>query len=758
MSRTCYSAAVRDRPQMTLARCLLLVLLPGCGGDGTDAPRAADARPSGDASPTSDTAVGPVEPPSAPVHGLAESPPDWRLMTGPAALTPRASPSALEVDLTPTASGLTISAARNERESAWLLMAPGAQGESVEAVVSGLEGATVAVYAIGFTDGFADTLTPVRPGDRMALDPEHNTALLLDVAVREDAAAGDHAATLTLTRSGHDPVEVPVTLHVFDFSLPREIHFGSQLNLSMAALVPPGGTVDDARNLLFGLRLTPANPVWPSGFRWDITWDSAANPQRCRAFWDEPTEAPEYAVGALARRLLKGEGWNGVGFPDAELFQFVDNSTPRPDTFCGEARGDHFGTPAYNAAWSAWLAALRDYLSTNELLDRTYAYLQNEPQDAADARLAAHLCRLTRAAAPGLRIAVSEEPTPTIAEDPGGACGYDLWIAELQHYQPAYALTRMRDHGEQVWLYSLDHDPDPYFNPTSPTRDLLHARVIPWVSWRLRTRGWVYYDGGRFFPEGRPNLRALALRDGFEDYEYLYLANGGHHPTPGGEVGVDHTVAGLATSLTDWNHDPAALQTVRDALGAYLGGERDTLPVLGVADPSAPVVARYVNLQDPNGEPHAEPLSVDGHIWEKVGWQPWDAARGLGFQGEHVGQPDMAKAGYDDVAGVSEIRRSYIYDDWGRPALFELALAPGRWHVRVGLGRPAHGYPNDPHNLTVEGVAVVVDRVTTDAEPTFVWEGDVEVQDGRLSVGFGGRSALTGDYAFTFLAFVSAEP
>ena len=40
------------------------------------------------------------------------------------------------------------------------------------------------------------------------------------------------------------------------------------------------------------------------------------------------------------------------------LFQFIDNSTPRPGTLCGIDRGDHYGSSAYNAEWSQFLGAL----------------------------------------------------------------------------------------------------------------------------------------------------------------------------------------------------------------------------------------------------------------------------------------------------------------------------------------------------------------------------------------------------------------
>ena len=45
------------------------------------------------------------------------------------------------------------------------------------------------------------------------------------------------------TPEGGAAVRVPVRLHVFDFALPREVHFDSQLNLSVQALAKNPGTM-----------------------------------------------------------------------------------------------------------------------------------------------------------------------------------------------------------------------------------------------------------------------------------------------------------------------------------------------------------------------------------------------------------------------------------------------------------------------------------------------------------------------------------
>lgn len=657
-------------------------------------------------------------------------------------------------------SGLHLSAARNEFEPVQLVLGPAAGGARIAIDPFPGLGADqrLSLAVARYQDGWTEPLDPLDSGGTVTLAGDRGTAVWLTVYVPRGAPAGEQRTTLRVTPTGGDEVAVPVTLYVFDFALPDEIHFDSLLYLGVGDLVPDGGTVEDAKTMLFEHRLTPTGVTWPSAFGWRITWDSAASPTRCSAFYDEPDEGDAYAIHWLARRYVLGEGWNGVGFPSALAFQFVDNSTPRPSTFCDIDRGDHHGTAAYNAEWSEFLGALDGYLGAHGMSGKAYYYVQNEPQDDEDHRLAAHLCRLARAAAPGLRLAISEEPKPEIAEHPEGGCGYDIWIAHVRSYEQDYAWRRQQDHGERVWLYSLDHDPEPYFNPTAADAQGLHARIIPWVSWHQRAVGWAYYDAGRFFDGPRPTIRAELLREGFEDYEYLWLANGGSHPRPWTAETVDPAVDSAAASLTSWTRDPDALQSLRHELGRFIEGSRDTLPVLETTSDVRPRGAYDVNFQDPSGPPAADPLIVGGRTCLKVGWGAYDADLGYGWYGEFVDDPGIALYGYDDVAGYDERQRSYVYDDYGRDNLFEFALANGRYRVTVGAGRPGRAYPGDPHHVRLEGQAVIDDEPTSDAERTFTRSAVVDLRDGSLSVEMGGRSATTGEWSYTFLQYLEIEP
>lgn len=728
----------------------------GCDDDGGGGDGDADGDGDGDSDGDGDVDTNPVPlDPSDYTFLLEGSPASLPIWTTPATHRLRSNERPPEE----TRPGLFMAAARREFEPLQLMIGP-ASGTVTIAVEPFAElGAEqqLELYQVGFRGGLTETLTAIESGNELSLDGEVPTVVWLVLRVPEGAPAGETSTTVRITHGGSEAVEIPLTLRVFDFSIPESFNFSTQINIDISSLTG-GGSVDDAKDVLFDLRMTPKNPAWPSGFNWQITWENERSSDRCEVFWDEPDESPEYSIGHLARRYILGEGWNGIGFPTAMIFQFVDNSTPRPSSFCGVDRGDHYGSSAYNAEWSQYLGALDEYLVDNGMEERAYYYVQNEPQNAEDERLAAHLCRLTRAAAPNLRIAISEEPKPSIAEDPDGACGYDIWIAHIRAYEEGYAWQRQDEHGEEVWLYSLPQDPPPYFNPTREDSEGMDMRIIPWVSWHQRATGWAYYDGSIFFNGPRPNVRGALMREGFEDYEYLYLANGGARPRVFVSEAVDATVDSVASGLTSWNHDPDALMALRFELGRFIEGSVDTLPVLEADSDLRPRGEYFINFQDPTGAPTADPLVVDGRTYLKIGWSEYDEEAGFGWFGEQVANPGVALYGYDDVGGFDEIQRSYVYDDWGRDNLFEFALENGRYEVTIGVGRPARGYPGDPHNALVEGQVVVDDEVTTDAEPQIERTVTVDLTDGSLSVIVGGRSASTGDFAYTFLAYIEIVP
>ena len=505
--------------------------------------------------------------------------------------------------------------------------------------------------------------------------------------------------------------------------------------------------------------MTPSGVAWPAGLNYDggITYD-------CQAHTIDDHQGGGYGLDSLGPEYIDGTGWNGTGFPSFEVMQFVDNSTPRPDTFCGEARGDVYGSDAYNAAWSNLLTAVGQYEAAHGWEDKGYYYVQNEPQDQADYDVAAFLANLSKTAAPNLRIAISEEPKPEIAENPKAmGHSYDLWWADLSNFEPVYAKTRQAL-GETVWWYFLYGDLPPYFNPITIDHSGIESRIPFWGAWKYRVKGFAYYsvtgwgsdpvsnprpmgtnqngDGFLLYPPNADGLvtsiRWELLREGAEDYEYLLLAAGGSAPlTSDTVVGCDATVASAVSSTTAYTRDTAAFQHLRDELGAMLGGEANGCPALDSQLPgSHPRAAYYINFQDPNGEPSASPLVVDGHTWTKIGWEAYDPNKGYGWAGPYIGDDTIMLYSYQSDGSGNELQKSIIYDDYGRTDTFNWDIANGQYKVTVGIGWDGgNSYPKN--KVVVEG-QTLFDEVTIDGTTPYREASvTVDVEDGNVTMEVG---------------------
>jgi hypothetical protein len=620
--------------------------------------------------------------------------------------------------------------------------------------------------ATSIKSGFVpDPLEPTTFGATEAVKAGENQPFWITIYVPPDAPAGDYTGAITVTVNGAAQV-VPVKLHVFDFALSKKIGFDGNWNMSFQAL---GGSdslqaVEKLKTWLFEHRIVPSSVAWPAGLNYNggIDYDCAAG-----AFKET---ANDYDLSRLGPKYIDGTGWNGEGFPSFEIMQFVDNSTPRPQTFCGVDRGpDHYGTAAYNAEWSKLMTAINAYLVTKSWQGKGYYYVQNEPQNQADYDVAASLASLVKTAAPNLRIAISEEPKPEIAENPkANGKSYDLWWADLSAFEPAYAKTRQAK-GEEVWWYFLYGDQPPHFNPIAIDHSGVESRVAFYAAYKYRIKGFAYYsvtgwgadpyenprpegtrmngDGFLLYPpkngELVSSIRWELLREGEEDFEYLLKLAGGTLPkTPDEAAGCDATAASVASSTTAYTRDTSALQHLRNQLGLRIEGKVNGCPVLASTAPSGRKRGEYyVNFQDPAGEPKADPLVIDGHTWLKVGWAAYDPKAGLGWAGPNIGRNDIMLYTYLAGAPVNELQKSIIYDDYGRTDTFNFDLENGKYTVTVSIGFDGKTYSKN--RVLVEG-KLLYDNVETNPGAPYKVQGiDVDVTDGNVTVEAGQMDEYT---------------
>lgn len=620
--------------------------------------------------------------------------------------------------------------------------------------------------ATSIKSGFVpDPLEPTTFGATEAVTAGQNQPFWITVYVPTDAPAGDYTTTLTVTVNGVAQA-VPIKLHVYDFALPKKIGFDGNWNLSFEKL---GGSaslqaVEKLKTWLYEHRIVPGSVAWPAGLNYNggIDYDCATGTFK--------EEANDYDFSRLGPKYINGTGWNGEGFPSFEIMQFVDNSTPRPQSFCNVDRGpDHYGTAAYNAAWSKLMTAIDAYLAAHGWSSKGYYYVQNEPQNQADYDVAASLASLVKTAAPNLRIAISEEPKPEIAENPkANGKSYDLWWADLSAFQPDYAKVRQAK-GEDVWWYFLYGDLPPHFNPIAIDHSGVESRVAYFAAWKYRIKGFAYYsvtgwgadpynnptpegtkmngDGFMIYPpkngELVSSIRWELLREGEEDFEYLLKLAGGVMPkTPDEATGCDASAASVASSTTAYTRDTSALQHLRNQLGLRIENKVNGCPVLASTAPGARKRGEYyINFQDPAGEPKADPLVVDGHTWLKVGWSAYDQKAGLGWSGENIGKPNIMLYQYLADAPVNDLQRSIIYDDYGALDTFNFDIENGKYTVTVSIGWQDKTYAKQ--RVVVEGKILYDNFATTPAAPYKVQSIDVDVTDGNITIEAGQKDEYT---------------
>ncbi len=123
----------------------------------------------------------------------------------------------------------------------------------------------------------------------------------------------------------------------------------------------------------------------------------------------------------------------------------------------------------------------------------------------------------------------------------------DIWCFQISNFD-AKKMQKLKDYGMEMWMYVSGPSGDGTPN-LAIDFDSVDYRIIPWMSWKLGFRGflywsvnwWVYVDpfksaantkwdqngnGLLFYPGKKgpvPSLRAEIFRDGMEDYEYFVL-------------------------------------------------------------------------------------------------------------------------------------------------------------------------------------------------------------------------------------------
>lgn len=735
-----------------------------------------------------------------------------------------------------TASGIKVFAAKNEFEPFQIVVKPSSSGNVTVNISGFAAGIKTELYqvkyvnvisatdALGKTGPYPDPLWPLENGATVALTANENTAFWFSVYVPSTAASGDYTANVSI-----GGVSIPITLHVFNFQIPAELHVESKMNYSDNKILSKYGVtgtgteywkyVDLIKQFFIDHRLTSRSVLWSGGLTTDyaapyISYNCNGTLQDTDGIWGFDKPAERYLSGTGLMNGIFSQQFNGgAGFPSFQVATFHDNdpaNDQRPPTFCGLTRNasDWYtgGNPssAYNQKWWQYITTIRNYLHTRGYLSKAYYYFANEPQDQADYDAVAWYSRYLKAAAPDLKLMVSENPRPEIFSHGNYLADrqIDIWLPVLHQYDPVVSHERERNHGEVSWIYFLYGTRPPYFNPITLDHPGIESKFTGWFLWKYRIKGIAYYqlngwsenpwtgdpragtaqNGDTFMlyppsPTGDgdiaygannhrlvPSIRFELMRDSLEDYEYLYLLNGGEQPLVDVVNPSDTQADKIITSTTSYTRDSEFMYNLRRLIGKKLGGEIAVIP--DIHPPAAHPRGQgnpgnyYINFQDPVGSPattstETDPVtgavyryfSCNGRNYFQIGSSNYDVAAGYGW----FAPPEVHWMTRWLDSGPNALQRSILYSDWGRRATFEFDLPNGRYNVTASAGWQGRTYS---HNyIDVEGVNFVNDEATTPSSPYIVRTKEVTINDGKLTMIMGAPA----NNEYTMLNYLDIE-
>jgi len=465
---------------------------------------------------------------------------------------------------------IEVAAARHEYEPVQLVLRPQKDLKNLRIRVTGLNGLRVRTDwveyvevtrptdAAGTPGRWPDPLPPFEQGT--TLEAGRNHPIWFTVYVPPEQKPGDYDGHIELTADGWRTT-VPVRVHVWNFTLPKEAHLQTAfgLDVEMIRRYHNLTTTEELRQVLdlylanFAThRVAPYDP-------------SPLDPYRV-SFTETNAVMDFTAFDRVCEKWLDEQGFNAIrihlhGLGGGTFYERAPGRIGRYEQ----------GSPEYERLLASHGRQLVEHLRAKGWLPKAYVYWFDEP-DKKDYEFVANTMKRIGRVAPGLTRMLTEQPEPELY-------GFvDLWCPVVSAVD-AKTIAARRKEGERFWWYLCCGPHAPYIGLfiDHPAVDL---RVWAWLSRKWGVTGllvwqvnywnsataflppdiqnpwqdpmsyqsgygkkpgeigyWGNGDGRFLYPPNRDvktdkrkhisgpisSLRWEMLREGIEDYEYFIL-------------------------------------------------------------------------------------------------------------------------------------------------------------------------------------------------------------------------------------------
>lgn len=448
--------------------------------------------------------------------------------------------------------------------------------------------------AVGATGFWPDALAPLTDPFDMAAEFRSfvkNRAVWIDIQIPADVSAGDYAGTIQVTHDGKPISEMRLELKVYDFTLPEETHLITYVGVSAGKIAP----FHDVK------ASSPEHKKLVQSY-YEFLYRNRMEP------WFQ--EALQPAIDT------QDSGEIAVHFDD-DLYKHYMNTlkTKRvilesePSQLRSSPRYPLFSEP-FNRRVQSYLRQVREYFDRHGWVGRlVFNSPIDEPNSAQQFADTRQWADLVHKAAPGIPFLVTRSPVsdrPEWGTLTGFANNFSIHGNDLNDPRVKKAIREEQAKGGEItWYISCDQVfPQPNYFIDAPAMDPV---MVPWITWRYGMNGILYweinfwsqtpdpwidpvtylsgflcseggilngegsliypgshtrrYTGQKNVPGPVSSVRFELLREGIEDYEYLWLLK-----SLGDVQFADDAVKSMVVDVSAFSRNVAELFALRERI------------------------------------------------------------------------------------------------------------------------------------------------------------------------------------------------
>ena len=458
----------------------------------------------------------------------------------------------------------------------------------------------IQIYAVsspvGATGYWPDALAPLK--EPFSMQAQYavvgNRPVWIDITIPTGTPAGNYTGKITVSKDGNTLETLGVQLEVYNFSLPEETHLITYFNISKGEL-----------GRLYNKPASNPEIEQLSQSYFDLLFT-----HRLETWFNEPL-VPELT--------LKGENVE-LKFNDQRYDYYMNKlKTKRvilesgPHELVSQINAEPF-SPAFNKIVKSYLTAVDSYFRKKGWIDRlVFNSPIDEPNTKKDYEETRQWAILVHEAAPGVHFLSTESP---VSDNPewGTLRGYvdNFCVHGNSLNDPKVKQALLEEQakgGEATWYISCDQAyPQPNYFIDAPAMDPV---MVPWITARYHMNGILYWaanfwnqtpdpwldpvtyisgfdcsggyvlngEGSLIYPgdhtktyTGQPNvigpvssIRLELLREGIEDYEYLWMLK-----DKGDSDFAEKHIHNLVIDVSTFSHNLEELYLTRKAMARRL--------------------------------------------------------------------------------------------------------------------------------------------------------------------------------------------